>query len=79
MVGYVLWIVLIGVGAFVLSFAAHFDCGGTFGGFGESASARLDEGCYADRMRFVGVGVLALALLPAAGYVLHRRVRARAA
>jgi hypothetical protein len=74
-VGYVVWIFVIGVAAFLLSFAAHFDCGGTLGGFGESASARLDESCYEDRMRFVGVGVLGAALLPAIGYVLWRRRR----
>ena len=29
----------------VTSFDAHFDCGGTLGGFGEGASTRLDTAC----------------------------------
>jgi hypothetical protein len=34
----------------VVGFDAHFDCGGTLGGFGESASARLDDDCYERRV-----------------------------
>ena len=33
----------------VTSFDAHFDCGGTLGGYGEGASARLDTQCRDDR------------------------------
>lgn len=34
-----------GVTAVVTIFDAHFDCGGTLGGFGEASDARLDQSC----------------------------------
>ncbi len=46
------WIVAVAiavVASFLIVLGSHFDCGGTLGGYGESASARLDQECYAAR------------------------------
>ena len=70
---------ILALGGVLVAWAAiaidnHFHCGGTLGGFGESANARLDEACVDARAwRFavplaVYVGALALRM-----FVLRRR------
>ncbi len=56
----------VAVAALVLAFDAHFDCGGTLGGFGESANARLDDACY-DRRSLRVLIAAPVVLLGAAG------------
>lgn len=57
----------------VLTFDSHFSCGGTLGGFGESASARLDEQCF-DRVWIrVPIAVAIVSVSSAAIGVLQRR------
>jgi hypothetical protein len=76
-VGLVLWSAVWALTAFVvLVFDAHFDCGGTFGGFGESASARLDVACRDRRTWRAIAGVLTVvAGAIAAGVMIRRRAR----
>jgi hypothetical protein len=58
----------------VVGFDAHFDCGGTLGGFGESANARLDADCYDRRSLRLWI-VLPVVLLGVigAGIAVRRR------
>lgn len=60
----------------VLVFEAHFSCGGTLGGFGESANARLDEACYDRRLvrRLPATLAVIAAGSAAIGVLLRRRV-----
>jgi|GEM_PF-4282348 len=51
----------------------HFDCGGTLGGFGESADARLDQSCADGRRWRSVVGVTLTLALCAAGIISVRR------
>ena len=62
----------------VVGLDAHFDCGGTLGGFGESASARLDEACASRRAwRPVAGGVAMIAVTIVAGLRVRRSSGAR--
>jgi hypothetical protein len=57
----------------VVSLDSHFECGGTFGGFGESASARLDDACVSARgWRPVAGAVAMIALTIVAGVRIWR-------
>ncbi len=57
----------------VVSLDSHFECGGTLGGFGESASARLDEGCVSSRGWRPVVGAVAMISLTIVAGVRIRR------
>ena len=66
-------VLTVGTGFVVTLFDAHFDCGGTLGGYGEAADARLDTECRDARMwRTVVAGVVTL-LICAGGVVALRR------
>jgi hypothetical protein len=57
----------------VVSLDSHFACGGTLGGFGESASARLDNACVSSRGWRPVVGAVAMIALTIAAGVRIRR------
>lgn len=60
----------------IVGFDAHFDCGGTLGGFGESSSARLDEECYGRRALKIPLAVsVVVAGALVGGFALRRRAR----
>ena len=54
-------------------FDAHFDCGGTLGGFGESASARLDDACLDRRILRVPIAMLIVLIGSVGAAILVRR------
>jgi phosphate/sulfate permease len=53
----------------------HFACGGTFGGFGESANARLDEACVDRRAWLFALPIATLLALVTIRLLLWRRSR----
>jgi hypothetical protein len=63
------------VATVVIGWETHFDCGGTFGGYGSSATGSLDEACVSGRRwRYAAaVGVMA-GTTALAGLALHRFV-----
>jgi len=67
-------VLAIGTGFVVTLFDAHFDCGGTLGGYGEAADARLDTQCRDDRLWRTAVAVVATLLICLAGVFAVRRV-----
>lgn len=72
----VLAVVWIATAWLVVGFDAHFDCGGTLGGFGESSSARLDEECYGRRALKIPFAVsVIVAGAVVGGFALRRRAR----
>ncbi len=66
-------VLAIGTGFVVTLFDAHFDCGGTLGGFGEAADARLDTECRDDRLWRTAVAVVVTSLICLAGALAVRR------
>ncbi len=66
-------VLAVGTAFVVTVFDAHFDCGGTLGGFGEAADARLDTQCRDDRLWRTGVAVVVTSMICAAGAVAVRR------
>lgn len=60
----------------VVGFDAHVDCGGTLGGFGESANARLDDECFDRRILRVPIAML-IVLIGSVGAGVWVRRRAR--
>ena len=70
---------ILGLGGVLVAWAAiaidnHFCCGGTLGGFGESANARLDEACVDARAwRFAVPLALYVGALGLRVFVLRRR------
>jgi hypothetical protein len=68
-------VLAIATACIVTLFDAHFDCGGTLGGFGEASDARLDTECRDARLwRTALVGVVTT-LMCVAGVVVVRRSR----
>lgn len=59
--------VTVGIG---LILDAHFDCGGTLGGFGEAADARLDDACFGNSLWRPIVGVTLTLLVT--GFAVYR-------
>ena len=67
-------VLALGSGFVVTLFDAHFDCGGTLGGYGEAADARLDTECRDDRLWRTVVAGVATLIICAAGVVAVRRL-----
>ena len=61
----------------VIGISNHFECGGTLGGFGESATANLDEACMGRRQWLLLVPPVLLGAIVAIRGLVYRRTSHR--